>query len=143
MTFRERVQYTLQEERNKNNEILAKIGVTASMIYPAYRLFLWKAPFACVVATIPVISYLNSKFNFTPFISKLVGLGVFSLLVAVSWFAAEVIVLLAAAGMAGDIVIIYKVIKSKNQQVKERQLNPREDRSFNVREASRRMRATI
>lgn len=92
---------------------LSRIGAFFVSIWPAIKIFLKWPVIAVAIATIPVESYISSKFNLTPVVSKFVMFGIFAGLLAISWYVAEVIVLLAAIALTMEFFIFVKAISNR------------------------------
>jgi hypothetical protein len=81
---------------------------------PAVLWIALKWPYMVVgLATIPVENFVSQKFNMPPTVSKFVGLGIFFLLLAVSWWSLELIVLLATVAIAADIILLVQKISDR------------------------------
>lgn len=84
-------------------------------LWPALRIFIRWPMVAISIATIPVQQFINSKANLGPVTSKIVGFAIFSMLMIVSWYVAEVIVVLAALALVYEVFLLAKCIMNRYQ----------------------------
>ncbi len=84
-------------------------------LWPALRIFIRWPMVAISIATIPVQQFINSKTNLGPVTSKIVGFAIFSVLMIVSWYIAEVIVILAALALVYEVFLLAKCVMDRYQ----------------------------
>jgi len=88
----------------------------ALALWPAFRLFI-RWPMAAVsIATIPIQSFIQRHVNLGPVTSKVVGFAIFGILMVLSWYVAELIVLLAAAALVMEVFLFVRCIYNRFEE---------------------------
>jgi uncharacterized membrane protein len=101
----------LEKARNHWKRIVAYVGVLPTVLWVSLK---W--PYMVVgLATIPVDNYISKKFNMPPTISKFAGLAIFFILLTVSWWSLELIVVLAALALSADVMLLAQKISQRIQ----------------------------
>lgn len=94
----------------------------ASLVISAGAFFVspWFVVFG---ATIPVVNFLERRFNLTPLVTRLVSIGVFTLLMSVSWVLAEVCIVLMAIQVSRELIKLYSCCQYNFSKVKIESIN--------------------
>lgn len=94
-------------------ESIIKSILTAGIVPFVIKLFLKHPALVSGISAIPVMQWFEKRFKLTAVLSKIVGVLIFLAIMAVSWHAAEVVVVLAAVAIAAEIIHWVKVIQTK------------------------------
>lgn len=102
---------------------LDSFGVGA-LIYPALRVFRLNPIFGVAISTIPLHNLLQKFVKLTPVLAKLCGFVLFAGLLALSWYAAEVIVLLGAIALYSEVLQLTSSVKKQVRKARAFRLPP-------------------
>ena len=82
-------------------------------LWPALRIFIRWPVAAVSIASIPIQQFVQQKFNPGPVTSKIIGFAIFFALMIVSWYVAELIVVLAAIALMLEAFLLFDCIHKR------------------------------
>ena len=96
----------------RKEQIRFTAGV-AALLYPSYRLFRFHPIFAVSIAAVPISEYVHNKVKMTPVLSRILSFSTFAGLIVLSWYFAEVIIVLAAIALVLEVQELVRLIREE------------------------------